>query len=620
MIVQLGSLEVTMRSPKLTLLAIQAGFLTRNRVACKLCLAALVVLSLMAFTQAASAHTINASAGAHGTITPSGAVSVNDGENQMFIIKPDAGYHVNDVLVDGVSKGKITSYTFPSVSADHTIVASFASGHNLNVLFDQSAYKGNVWLQVEDASKSFQATYANGTKSIEFTNSTNTETLLVSKPVKLSDIGAGGLNVTWAPGNPHYLFYDDPSSNARTAAPSPITTEQRYMYFELTMVGGNGNGGDLTAINLFTAPLSIRSYQNNPLTNPGDVLQQVGWRGATAAQIGAQLAAASGGKAGATKKDAKGNIIRYIGPSSYGALENPWPSFIPYTQSINKANQKTHIQNKPQGFYFNADKPKIYTFGCDMTAIAGADGTLTIGSAVASDTISSKITLSTNFEITDSPYTPSNYAYNSATGTWDGSWDLACFAFSPASPSTENEFNRAIYAQAWPTYVAVTFSGTGWDNFHAFCQNTLLHPGQPHDPTTNPSLLDPGATNANPYNTAKDAFVSEVTTGLIGGFFNSDYMVSSVAIKNMASKDWWSLPHGVIFSMINTYYNTYAKVIYDLSDNTVYGIPYSDLIGKVFVDSVLHGTASVNYWVVGIGAPLPQANIVPELMLLLLNN
>src|SRR5439155_15539162 len=75
---------------------------------------------------AVDVYTITASAGAHGSIAPSGAVSVNAGANETFTITPDANYHVADVLVDGVSVGAVTSYTFTNVLANHTIDASFA--------------------------------------------------------------------------------------------------------------------------------------------------------------------------------------------------------------------------------------------------------------------------------------------------------------------------------------------------------------------------------------------------------------------------------------------------------------------------------------------------------------
>jgi len=73
------------------------------------------------------AHTISATAGANGSITPSGAVPVNDGASQGFTIAANAGYVIQDVLVDGVSQGAVASYTFTNVTADHTISASFAA-------------------------------------------------------------------------------------------------------------------------------------------------------------------------------------------------------------------------------------------------------------------------------------------------------------------------------------------------------------------------------------------------------------------------------------------------------------------------------------------------------------
>ena len=71
-------------------------------------------------------YTITATTGANGGISPSGAVGVTAGGGQNFTITPDGGYGVADVLVDGVSQGAVTSYSFTNVVADHTISASFA--------------------------------------------------------------------------------------------------------------------------------------------------------------------------------------------------------------------------------------------------------------------------------------------------------------------------------------------------------------------------------------------------------------------------------------------------------------------------------------------------------------
>ena len=77
-------------------------------------------------TFAINSYTITATAGANGTITPSGATTVNSGASQTYSITPDTGYHVADVFVDGSSVGTVTSYTFSNVTANHTISATFA--------------------------------------------------------------------------------------------------------------------------------------------------------------------------------------------------------------------------------------------------------------------------------------------------------------------------------------------------------------------------------------------------------------------------------------------------------------------------------------------------------------
>ncbi len=77
------------------------------------------------FEQDTVYYTITASAGEHGTIAPDGATEVEVGTAQTYLITAEAGYHIKDVLVDGESVGAVEEYTFDSVTADHTISASF---------------------------------------------------------------------------------------------------------------------------------------------------------------------------------------------------------------------------------------------------------------------------------------------------------------------------------------------------------------------------------------------------------------------------------------------------------------------------------------------------------------
>ncbi len=71
-------------------------------------------------------HIITATAGPNGNITPSGSVSVLNGNDQSFNITPNTGYHVDSLFVDGVHVDSTTSYTFYNVTDNHTIHATFA--------------------------------------------------------------------------------------------------------------------------------------------------------------------------------------------------------------------------------------------------------------------------------------------------------------------------------------------------------------------------------------------------------------------------------------------------------------------------------------------------------------
>ena len=73
-------------------------------------------------------HTITATAGEGGKIDPSGAVQITDGKSRTFTITPDAGYFIQEVKVDGESKGTPSTYTFSNVKEDHNIAVTFGGG------------------------------------------------------------------------------------------------------------------------------------------------------------------------------------------------------------------------------------------------------------------------------------------------------------------------------------------------------------------------------------------------------------------------------------------------------------------------------------------------------------
>jgi hypothetical protein len=78
--------------------------------------------------------TITATTGANGNITPRGSYNVVSGGNQTFILAPNGGYRVLNIIVDGnalsgsaLSNAISSGYTFINVLSAHTIDVEFTS-------------------------------------------------------------------------------------------------------------------------------------------------------------------------------------------------------------------------------------------------------------------------------------------------------------------------------------------------------------------------------------------------------------------------------------------------------------------------------------------------------------
>ncbi|MBO7481698.1 MAG: T9SS type A sorting domain-containing protein [Bacteroidales bacterium] len=95
----------------------------------------------ISFTTLAPSYTIIATAGENGAITPSGAITVTEGDDQTFRFMPDEGYRLENVLVDGtsvMSNLENNTYTFINVTEDHTIHATFEMLVSVDMANEQS--------------------------------------------------------------------------------------------------------------------------------------------------------------------------------------------------------------------------------------------------------------------------------------------------------------------------------------------------------------------------------------------------------------------------------------------------------------------------------------------------
>lgn len=78
---------------------------------------------------------LTVSAGANGSITPSGTVSVSQGSSQTFTAIPNSGYTVDQWFVDGVLvQTGGTTFTLSNITANHTVTVSFVTFAALGVV------------------------------------------------------------------------------------------------------------------------------------------------------------------------------------------------------------------------------------------------------------------------------------------------------------------------------------------------------------------------------------------------------------------------------------------------------------------------------------------------------
>ncbi len=159
--------------------------------------------------------TITASAGGYGSITPSGTVSLTEGQSETFTISPTSGFHIQGVSVDGTDIGASSQYTFNEISDNHIIHATFASNpvtlHTIVATDDghgSISPKGNVTV-IEGNEQNFSITpntgyhiadvrvdgHSVGTNSVyEFANVTEGHTISAS-------FAANTFTITATPGS-----------------------------------------------------------------------------------------------------------------------------------------------------------------------------------------------------------------------------------------------------------------------------------------------------------------------------------------------------------------------------------------------------------------------------------
>ena len=114
-------------------------------------------------------YQFTAAAGLNGTISPSGSSTASYGTSKTFTITSNVNCQISDVLVDGVSVGKVGSYTFNDITAEHSIYATFIGAKQLTSI----TVSGQQATMVPDTSQTLTATarYSDNTTEV-FANPT----------------------------------------------------------------------------------------------------------------------------------------------------------------------------------------------------------------------------------------------------------------------------------------------------------------------------------------------------------------------------------------------------------------------------------------------------------------
>ena len=87
--------------------------------------------------ETSATYVIVASSGNGGSISGEGSTTINEGDSKTYTMTPAPDpapgeyYTISDVLVNGISVGAVSSYTFENIQGDHTIYVDF--GRNVPV-------------------------------------------------------------------------------------------------------------------------------------------------------------------------------------------------------------------------------------------------------------------------------------------------------------------------------------------------------------------------------------------------------------------------------------------------------------------------------------------------------
>ena len=203
-------------------------------------------------------HTIVATSGAHGRISPEGGVQVVEGTDFSFTFIPDNGYHVDTVIVDGVQVNARNFYIFRNVIGDHTITVNFAENHPPVInSFSLASQAGNAPFLIHATVDAYDPDGGNIVKYVWNITGKRNEQIISSAPVLDHNLIVDGV---------YYLsvtVIDDEGETSSSQVYELNVSESSPVEFPLpTLFGLKGLKSDLidvssTIINVFNENATI---------------------------------------------------------------------------------------------------------------------------------------------------------------------------------------------------------------------------------------------------------------------------------------------------------------------------------------------------------------------------
>ena len=138
-------------------------------------------------------YTIGIKQSSHGTITPQGPITVNEGGSVTLTITPNAGYHLSELKVgtnDVTSAVVGNQYTISNVTANDSVVVKFAVDHNNTIAKSDIQY----WVGTGSKEAIFAVNWCNPDSSLAWGYRFSSDSVTVEK--MLRDIDSADYRLT----------------------------------------------------------------------------------------------------------------------------------------------------------------------------------------------------------------------------------------------------------------------------------------------------------------------------------------------------------------------------------------------------------------------------------------